>query len=959
MSKTKSTRVSLKNKATLEKKLILKEILAPKIQNFESLFASLELQSFSHTISLQDYQIAALKNAIAVLNLYTQSPDSLYQNYLECGLEDITKEQINTASFWMATGSGKSIVMIKLIALLHDLFGLKSLPTKPIMLLTPNDKILEQFKAHIKEYNAYQSKTITLKDLKDYESVSYGTSLFDENIVFIGRSDLLDTSENVGKDSKAKRLNYKNFLRDEGWIVLLDEAHKGDNKDSVRKNYIRELAKGLKPEESDTPKGFIFNFSATFSDSFDLQTCAFNYNLERFNLEGYGKNIAVLDSDLKAFRDKEKNEEQIVKILESFILFCAMKKHRENIMQEFGAFQKDKHLIYHKPLIIAVADKVNTQDAGIKLYFEAILQILKEDRDITPLAQNLYENLLQNQNLYFDKNMRLDEEFLDLIQTMDSQTLRKEIFYAKEASMIEACKIKGNTKEIVFKSKNAKEPFLLLNIGSIQGWEKQYLQHLGVESGEDITSGYFQSINEQSSPIQIMIGSKVFSEGWDSNRVNMISFINIGSKNAKKYVLQTIGRGVRIEPFKGVRKRLGQCEGLEFNLRERFSHKALGIETLFIMATQTEAIKWILEGLEEFIQSYPLSGFRKSKTFKPLLVPKYKDSGEMQRIYHISQSDFNALQDYIESFDADVLLLQTNLKARDLGYSTLRKIQAKMSDKTQEDSIKIIGDTKQLEVKNALRTLDTFFHFAQQKLDRFESLQDEICHYQKFSSTLDVIVVEEINKKIKELVSVRNAETREALESKGVPKEYIETILQSQQSKKNAEVYGYVLDSSLQEHYYNPLVIDKKNDNRIVYAIREPSEIEFLQDLQKYLQENNNALKQYEWFFSRIVENVDSIYIPYFDEEKQEYRKFYPDFIFWLKSRQTHTYKIYFIDPKGLRHEANARYKLQGFKDIFQGNSLHFDDLSIEVFLFYYNKQNYQIQNKQSYIKSTIKEIFY
>ncbi|WP_334093131.1 DEAD/DEAH box helicase family protein, partial [Helicobacter typhlonius] len=866
MSKTKSAQ-----KATLEKKLILKEILAPKIQNFESLFASLEFGSFSHSISLQEYQIAALKSAIAALSLYTQSPDSLYQSYLECELEDITKEQINTASFWMATGSGKSIVMIKLIALLHDLFALENLPSIPIMLLVPNDKILEQFKAHIKEYNTYQSKTITLKDLKDYESVSYSTSLFDENIVFIGRSDLLDMSENVGKDSKAKRLNYKNFLRDEGWIVLLDEAHKGDSKDSVRKGYIRELVEG----NGESNKGFIFNFSATFSDNFDLQTCAFNYNLERFNLEGYGKNIAVLDSDLKAFRNKEKNEEQIVKILESFILFCAIKKHRENIMQEFS---KNLKLAYHQPLIIAVADKVNTTDAGIKLYFEAILQILKEDRDITPLAQNLYENLSQNQNLYFDKNLSLDEEFLGVIQTMDSKTLRKEMFYASQSSMIEACRIKGSTKEIVFKSKNAKEPFLLLNIGSIREWEKQYLSNLGIESGEDITNGYFQDINHSDSPIQIMMGSKVFSEGWDSNRVNMISFINIGSKNAKKYVLQTIGRGVRIEPFKGVRKRLAKCDVLDYHQKESLCKGSLGIETLFIMASQKEAIKGILEGIEEFIQNHPLNGFKRNKTFQPLLVPKYRDSGEMQRIYHISQSDFNAIQDYIESFDVDVLLLQTNLKARDLGYSTLRKIQEKMNDKTQEDSIKIIGDTKQLEAKNVLRTLDTFFHSAQQKFDRFESLQDEICHFEKFSSTLDSIIVEEINKKIRELVTARNAETREDLESKGVPKEYIETILQAQQNEKRAEVYGYVLDSSLQEHYYSPLVIDNNNDSRIVYAIREPSEREFLQDLQKYLQENNNALKQYEWCFSKIVENVDSIYIPYFDSQNQAYRKFYPDF---------------------------------------------------------------------------------
>ncbi len=946
MSKTKSAQ-----KATLEKKLILKEILAPKIQNFESLFASLEFGSFSHSISLQEYQIAALKSAIAALSLYTQSPDSLYQNYLECGLEGITKEQINTASFWMATGSGKSIVMIKFIALLHDLFALKTLPAKPIMLLVPNDKILEQFKAHIKEYNAYQSKTIAYKDLKDYESVNYGTSLFDENIVFIGRSDLLDTSENVGKDSKAKRLNYKNFLRDEGWIVLLDEAHKGDSKDSVRKGYIRELAEG----NGESNKGFIFNFSATFSDNFDLQTCAFNYNLERFNLQGYGKNIVVLDSDLKSFRDKEKNEEQIVKILESFILFCAMKKHRENIMQEFS---KNLKLAYHQPLIIAVADKVNTQDAGIKLYFEAILQILKEDRDITPLAQNLYENLSQNQNLYFDKNLSLDEEFLELILTMDSKTLRKEMFYASQSSMIEACRIKGNTKEIVFKSKNAKEPFLLLNIGSIREWEKQYLSNLGIESGEDITNGYFQDINHSDSPIQIMMGSKVFSEGWDSNRVNMICFVNIGSKNAKKYVLQTIGRGVRIEPFKGVRKRLAKCDVLDYHQKESLCKGSLGIETLFIMASQKEAIKGILEGIEEFIQNHPLNGFKRNKTFQPLLVPKYRDSGEMQRIYHISQSDFNAIQDYIESFDVDVLLLQTNLKARDLGYSTLRKIQEKMNDKTQEDSIKIIGDTKQLEAKNVLRTLDTFFHSAQQKFDRFESLQDEICHFEKFSSTLDFSIVEEMNAKIKEIVEAKTMEEREDLESKGVPKEYIETILQAQQNEKRAEVYGYVLDSSLQEHYYSPLVIDNNNDSRIVYAIREPSEREFLQDLQKYLQENNNALKQYEWCFSKIVENVDSIYIPYFDSQNQAYRKFYPDFIFWLRHKQSKEYKIIFIDPKGLRLEANARYKLRGFKDIFEKNSLHFDNLPIEVFLFYYNKQNYPISNMQNHIKSTIAELF-
>ena len=625
-------------------------------------------------------------------------------------------------------------------------------------------------------------------------------------------------------------------------------------------------------------------------------------------------------------------------------------------MQEFAL--NNQPLFYHKPLIIAVADKVNTQDAGIKLYFEAILQILKEDRDITPLAQNLYENLLQNQNLYFDKNMRLDEEFLGLIPTMDSQTLRKEIFYASQNSMIEACRIKGNTKEIVFKSKNAKEPFLLLNIGSIREWEKQYLQCLGVESGEDITSGYFQSINEQSSPIQIMIGSKVFSEGWDSNRVNMISFINIGSKNAKKYVLQTIGRGVRIEPFKGVRKRLGQCEGLNYNLRERFAHKTLGIETLFIMATQAEAIKGILEGLEEFIQSYPLSGFQKSKTFTPLLVPKYKDSTSLQnKPYILSHCDFEELKGYIESFDEDVLLLSKNIRAKDLGYQTLCKVKEKIAKESETKAIEISGDIPTLKAENALKVLESFFRTKSKKLERFAEIKDEICHFNKFSSTLDFSIVEEINAKIRKVVEAKSEE--ELKKQLGEGKIDIDTFTEAiKQGTKIQRIESYEINAELKEHYYNPLILDEKQDGQIVYAIKEKSEVEFLRELQKYVKDKDNALKDYEWCFSKIVENVDSIYIPYFDSQNQTYRKFYPDFIFWLRHRQSKEYKIIFIDPKGLTHEVNARDKAQGFESVFGENGSK--GLENQVFLYYFNPQGTAnlSQELQNYTKSTLAEIF-
>ncbi|EOI4146448.1 hypothetical protein ACMTWA_001984, partial [Campylobacter jejuni] len=86
---------------------------------------------------------------------------------------------------------------------------------------------------------------------------------------------------------------------------------------------------------------------------------------------------------------------------------------------------------------------------------------------------------------------------------------------------------------------------------------------------------HFENINSLESSINIMLGSKVFSEGWDSNRVNLISFINIGSVNAKKYVLQTIGRGVRIEPFLNIRKRLNTLKET-FKIDERCVNLACG-----------------------------------------------------------------------------------------------------------------------------------------------------------------------------------------------------------------------------------------------------------------------------------------------------------------------------------------------------------------------------------------------
>ena len=70
-------------------------------------------------------------------------------------------------------------------------------------------------------------------------------------------------------------------------------------------------------------------------------------------------------------------------------------------------------------------------------------------------------------------------------------------------------------------------------------------EHLGDEyrniSSYDNSRSYFQQL-DQSNNINLLIGSRSFYEGWDSDRPNIINLINIGGKDAKKFVLQSTGR---------------------------------------------------------------------------------------------------------------------------------------------------------------------------------------------------------------------------------------------------------------------------------------------------------------------------------------------------------------------------------------------------------------------------------
>ena len=114
--------------------------------------------------------------------------------------------------------------------------------------------------------------------------------------------------------------------------------------------------------------------------------------------------------------------------------------------------------------------------------------------------------------------------------------------------------------------------------------------------------------------------------------------------------------------------------------------------------------------------------------------------------------------------------------------------------------------------------------------------------------------------------------------------------------------------------------------------------MQFLDELP--LQENRTKLEKFDWwYFSKIDQITDDVSIPYYDTREQEYRSFFPDFIFWLKEKGSNNLLIKFIDPKGnVVGTGNAEDKAKGYENIFNSQELKYNDINVKVELFFYNE---------------------
>ncbi|GAA6845467.1 DEAD/DEAH box helicase family protein [Helicobacter pylori] len=868
----------------------------------------LDFKSFDSNKELLDYQQQALINAFRMLVAYFRDFKenkkefyAFYQEHYSFAHCDFTHKKlnpllkgyfkvenqrvsfenfINRLAFYMATGSGKTIVIIKLVELLSVAMGIGLIPKKNLMFFSANENLIKQFEKEIEKYNRDKdfSKQIDFKNLKkvthkDFHRAPKG--FFEKITLFYYRADLMSDEE-----SKENLLNYKDYWDNGENYVILDEAHKGNKSESKRQAIFSLLSL----------RGFLFNFSATFTEESDLITSVYNLSVGEWVKLGYGKESVLLKkNNLSAFKDlKDLNDrEKEIALLKALLLLGMQKRYKTE-----GYF--------HDPLMLVFTHSVNVKNSDAEIFFKTLARVIENDdgNDFVKAKEDLLEELKDPEFLFSDdkdKDYKV-KVFKEGLKSMDFKGLKEEVFYANNGH-IEMIINPKNNQEIAFKLNTSDKVFCLIRIGDITEWICEKLKSVKVVS-KNLSfkeESYFSQIDKSS--INILVGSRTFETGWDSTRPSVILFLNIGlDDDAKKLVKQSFGRGVRIESVKNQRQRLAYLD-IDEAIKENLKPNAAILETLFVIPTNHASLEAILkiqkesENRGENRGSWREIKLEKTPIKHDLFVPCYrKEPTSILKIpenasFKMSEKNFKDLKEYFNLMSEKHFILKHEIyDPKD--YEELKEmIQTKHFKKVSTWHYKDL-DYMIAEIKSKL--------YPNQKVpkDEFNALDNEkIVHFKRIKVKADK--QEALVKTIQEVKEYAPLD-KETLRIKIAQGEIDPYGAERHRQGKTFKVDGAEL-LKLKEHYYTPL-IKAKDCDWLKHVVKVKSEIDFLQELQD--QETTKTLQaNYDfWAFSKIDEHLDNLFIPYIDGAAE--RRFFPDFIFWLQKGDTQI--ICFIDPKGI-----------------------------------------------------------
>ncbi|MBA4420904.1 MAG: restriction endonuclease subunit R [Anaerolinea sp.] len=821
-------------------------------------------------------------------------------------------EELNKIAFWMATGSGKTLLMhINILQYQHYL-GLHNhhQSINRIILLTPNDGLSRQ---HLAEFE--------LSGIQAELFVKEGRSLFS------GRSVEIIDIHKLREESGEKTIAVEAFEGNN--LVLVDEGHRGTSG--------KETGEWMKRREQLCENGFSFEYSATFGQAMKAsgnrsleQTYAhcilFDYSYKYFYGDGYGKEYRILN--LGDDSDEAKRKRYLIACLLAF--YQQMRLYADKKVEY-------RPYLLENPLWIFVGGSVKAVRSENKRKVSDVVDILLFLAEFTSAA-NRSENIRYIEAFLKGQSGLLDTHGNDLFSSAFTYLVTcglsaeqvfadvlRVIFNADAPSSMHVILLKGADGEIALRLGD-QDGFGLINVGDAADLCKSCEVHKElVVSDQEFSGSLFQSLNDPQSKINILIGSKKFTEGWNSWRVSTMGLMNIGRTEGSE-IIQLFGRGVRL---KGKDFCLKRSRRIDENSAPKDMER---LETLNIFGIRADYMRQFKDYLEE-------EGLPSNEDRIDFVLPVINGLGQLKlKTVHLKEGvDFKHQGPCPTLDQPDDLLRRQKVildwypkiqaLASEHGQGPLQEAQQNQSVLTQthiaflnldaiyfelqrfknerawfnlnlshEKILKLLQNPGWYELyipKDVLEfhSFDQVNQWQEIAIALLKKYCDRFYKYHKAAWENDHLEYSELSTSdtnfFTEYHIMVERSKDDIIKKLGDIKALIET-------KKLQDIeYQGMLSIMFDRHLYQPLIYVANNFLEVKPVALNEGERDFVQDLKGFYEANKAFFEGNELYLLRNMSRGRGI--GFF-----EAGNFYPDFILWLVvgSQQ----RIIFVDPKGIRN---------------------------------------------------------
>ena len=909
-------------------------------------------------------------------------------------------EDLRKLAFWNATGSGKTLLMhINIKQYLHYAQKNNQKHQNKVILITPNEGLTKQ---HLEEFN-----------LSNIDA-----NIFSKNsgAMFSGKAiEILEITK-LSEDSGDKTVAVDSFETEN--LVLIDEGHGGMGGDSWKK---------YRDKLSET--GFAFEYSATFGQAIAAlsgkkkeaftqeyaKSILFDYSYKYFYEDGYGKDYRIMN--LREEDDRYMKNYLIANLI-SFYQQLLIYQEKKDLVADF---------LLHKPLWVFVGGSVNAVRTQNGKNVSDVLQIIYF---LTDFLKNPESSIQGIHDILNNKAGLVDKYGYSIFETSFSylishnlsaedvfEGINRLIFNNTQlGANLYLDNLKGVDGELGLRVGES-DYFGVINVG-----DEKKLHSLAVENGvlgdeKDFSKSLFESINEpkdkKEPQINLLIGSKKFTEGWSSWRVSSMGLMNVG-KSEGAQIIQLFGRGIRLKGYQFSLKRSQELDDFQRPDGLRQLKPILRpLETLHIFGIHSDYMEQFKKFLEE--EGLPANDSNWITIKVPTKKKKVVEENRLKLIQVKDELQFKKhvlfdLELDLKRFDGKLIELdwypkidlkesRKNLKIEELkNINTFSEQHLQLIDWNQVYLI-----AQQYKDEKAYYNLKVDFDKIKQIFNNrswykiyIPNSEFEFSNFNNLFTWQDL--AETLIKKYMEQYylfekNAYDAENIEAVILNGNDDNFIfeyEFRLNSENDislyqQKVEELKNEVLQDSFEKieigaevsafdnllHLYKPLVYAGGNNNHLIKIspiALDVSERRFLDDLFVYVQKNQSQLQDTE---IHVLRNQSKKGLGFFTEGNN----FYPDFILWvIKDGKQY---IKFIDPKGIRNSKGIgdpkiqfhRFLKEKIQPQVINNNIFLDSFIVSNTLFLevqwkgllsihdFNKENvyFQNENSESYISSLLK----